>query len=331
MKKTLAADMIKRFFMTILFPLVVYIVMYILARRNGVSYFGLTKDMWRSVLVNTSSTAIAALAIWLQVKNKRFDFSGGAVMVLTSIVAGNLCINNGWGAVPYLILCMAVGALLCFITSMMYILGRLPIMICTIGMALLYESVTYLIFDASGLSMMSQSQMTLFGRMPGILYVLAIAVIVFIIYSYGTVAGGRAKLLANNQQAAVNIGVKENKNVIQTFLVCGVLLGCASAIYGSNNTISPQSGLSTAATLFANIIPAYMGMFVGAFSVDAIGVVMAAMGMEILNYGLNCIGYGAGGWQQIIVGSFMLVFYAFTAQIPRVKEAIAKKKRLAAN
>jgi ribose transport system permease protein len=104
MKKTLAADIIKRFFMTILFPLVVYIVMYILARRNGVSYFGLTKDMWRSVLVNTSSTAIAALAIWLQVKNKRFDFSGGAVMVLTSIVAGNLCINNGWGAVPYFIL-----------------------------------------------------------------------------------------------------------------------------------------------------------------------------------------------------------------------------------
>ncbi len=327
--KNKAVDFIKRFFLTILFPLIIYVVMFILTRSKGITYYGLTADMWRTVLVNTSMTGVAALAIWLQVRNGRFDFSGGATMVLASIMAGNIALNMNAGPVIYLILCIVFGVALCIFTSIVYIVGRLPIMICTIGVALLYESITYLIFNAQGLNMMSNTKMTIFGRMPYILIVLGIALFIFVVYSYFTVSGKRAKLLANNQQAAVNIGVKENKNVIQTFVVCGVLLGCAAAIYGSNNLVAPQSGLSTANTLFSNIIPAFMGVFVGAASVDAIGVVVAAFGMEILNYGLSCLGYGAGGWQQIIVGSFMLLFYAITAQWPRIQAAKAKKARMA--
>lgn len=323
-----ALDILKRFFLTILFPLVIFLVMLIITRSKGVSYFGFTWEMWRTVLVNTSSTAVAALAIWLQIKNGRFDFSGGSVMVLAAIVGGNLAIRLNLSPVIYLVLCVAMGALLSTITGIVYVVGRLPIMICTIGMALVFESVTYLIFDAQGLNMLSDTRLTVFGRMPLILVPILLALAIFLVYCYLTVPGQRAKLLSNNQQAAVNIGVKENTNVLQTFFVCGLLLGLASAIYGSNNTVAPQAGLSTANTLFANIIPAYMGLFIGAMSADAIGVLVASLGMAILNYGLSCIGLGAGGWQSIIVGIFMLSFYTLMAQMPLWKAAAAKRKRL---
>lgn len=323
-----ALDILKRFFLTILFPLVIFLVVLIITRSKGVSYFGFTWEMWRTVLVNTSSTAVAALAIWLQIKNGRFDFSGGSVMVLAAIVGGNLAIRLNLSPVLYLVLCVAMGALLSTVTGIVYVVGRLPIMICTIGMALVYESVTYLIFDAQGLNMLSDTRLTVFGRMPLILVPILLALAIFLVYCCLTVPGQRAKLLSNNQQAAVNIGVKENKNVLQTFLVCGLLLGLASAIYGSNNTVAPQAGLSTANTLFANIIPAYMGLFIGAMSADAIGVLVASLGMAILNYGLSCIGLGAGGWQSIIVGIFMLSFYTLMAQVPLWRAAAAKRKRL---
>ena len=320
----------KRFFLSILFPLAIYLVMYFIARLNGSTIFGLNFDMWRSVLVSTATTSVAALAIWTQIKNGRFDFSGGSVMVLTAILAGNLSIHYQLSAAAYLGLCVLIGAVLSTCTGMMYVFGRLPIMICTIGMALLYESITYLVYDAQGLNMMSFTSLTYFGRMPGILIVLALAVAVFLIYCYLTVPGRRAKLLAGNQQASVNIGIEEKKNVLQTFFMCGILLGCAGAIFGSNNTVHPQASLSTAGTLFANIIPAYMGVFVGAVSIDALGVVLASLGMAILNYGLSCIGLGAGGWQQIIVGGFMLGFYTLTAQWPIWKAKWAKKQRMKA-
>ena len=69
-------NFLKRFLITILFPLIVFLVMLVITRMKGVTYYGFTFDMWRTVLLRTSSTAIAALAIWLQVKNGRFDFSG---------------------------------------------------------------------------------------------------------------------------------------------------------------------------------------------------------------------------------------------------------------
>ncbi len=328
MKTNKAFEFIRRFFLTILFPLVIYVVMYLITHSRGVTYFGLNRDMWRTVLVNTSMTGVAALAIWTQIKNGRFDFSGGATMVLTAILAGNLSLDLALSPLLYLLLCIVIGAALSTFTGVVYILGRLPIMICTIGVALLYESFTYLVYDAEGLNMMSNTKLTVFGRMPCILIVLALAVTVFLVYCYLTVPGKRAKLLSNNQQAGVNIGIRENRNVLQTFFMCGLLLGCAAAIYGSNNTVAPQAGLSTANTLFSNIIPAYMGIFVGAVSVDALGVVLASMGMAILNYGLSCIGLGSGGWQSIIIGTFMLAFYTLTAQWPRWKEHCQRSKRL---
>lgn len=326
MKNSKAFLIIKKCFLTILFPLAIYVVMYVITKSRGITYYGLNKDMWRTVLVNTSMTGVAALAIWTQIKNGRFDFSGGSVMILAAILAGNIAVDHNLGPVSYLLLCILFGAVLSTVTGLIYIVGRLPIMICTIGVALLYESFTYLVFDAKGLNIMSNTSITVFGRMPYILIVLAVALAVFLVYCYLTVPGKRAKLLSNNQQVSVNIGIEEKKNVLQTFFMCGILLGCAAAIYGSNSKVAPQAGLSTANTLFSNIIPAYMGIFVGAASVDAVGVVMASMGMAILNYGLSCIGLGSGGWQSIIVGTFMLAFYAFTAQWPKWKEIYRRRK-----
>ena len=318
------------FFFTILFPLIIYIVMYIITHAQGVKIFGLNANMWRAVLVNTARSSVAALALWTQIKNGRFDFSGGATMVLSAILAGNLVLTHQWGAGAFLGLCILFSMVLSVVTALIYIYGRVPIMICTIGVALLYESFTYLVYNAQGLNILSNTKLTVFGRMPGILIVLALALAVFLVYSYLMVAGKRSKILANNQQVGVNIGINEKKNILQTFLMCGILLGCAAAIHGSTNMVTPQSGLDTAGTLFANIIPAYMGMFVGAASVDALGVVFASLGMAILNYGLSCIGLGAGGSQQIILGFFMLGFYALMAQKDRLKEVVKKKSSASA-
>ena len=67
------------FFFTILFPLIIYMVMYIITHAQGVKIFGLNANMWRAVLVNTARSSVAALALWTQIKNGRFDFSGGCI------------------------------------------------------------------------------------------------------------------------------------------------------------------------------------------------------------------------------------------------------------
>ena len=314
----------KKIFLTLLFPVLMFLAMWAITAANPACYVNgkfifLGFDLVRFVILNACQSICVALAIWMQLKNGRFDFSNGAAMILTAIIAGNIGLRTGS---PWITLLVAVvtGILLCAFTAAVYMLGRLPIVIATIGVTLLYESLTYLIFGGGGISNFYQNDtLSIFGHLPGIILPTALAMGIFLFYSNYTVTGRKGKILANNQAAGVNIGIWEEANVSQTAMFTGAIVGLAATIYVSQNQVLPQSGLSTAGVMFSYIVPVYMGMFIGLASNDVIGISIAAIGMAIFNYGLNCLNLGGGGWQQIIMGVFVMCFYTFSAQLNNIR------------
>ena len=151
-----------------------------------------------------------------------------------------------------------------------------------------------------------------------------LAMAIFLFYYNYTVTGRKGKILANNQAAGVNIGIWEEANVSQTAMFTGAIVGLAATIYVSQNAVAPQASLSTAGIMFSYIVPVYMGMFIGLASNDVIGISIAAIGMGIFNYGLNCMNLGGGGWQQIIMGLFVMGFYTFSAQLDNLKKLVRR-------
>ena len=314
---------LKKTLLTLAFPVGMFLVMWLITALCGADNF-VSPIIMRQVLTDGSLTAIIALAIYLQFKNGRFDFSGGATMILTAIIAGNVTYNAGGNVFMFLGLCIAVGVILSLITSIIYSFSRVPVIICTIAVTLVYEAITYLIFEAKGLNIISYD-ISKFGKFPFIFVPLIIAVLFFLFYSNFTVEGKRGKLLSMGQRSAVNIGIAEKKNVIACYFVTGIILGLGALVYGSQNIISPQSNLSTSSILFSYIVPVFIGMFLGKASVDAVGIAVASVGMAIMNSGLDCLGVGGGGVQQIIFGMFMLCFYAFSGQFDRLKSLFMRK------
>ena len=322
----------KRVGLTLIFPVLMFFVMLLITASNEKCYVNgqlifLSSDLILQTMRKTCMTVCVALAIWLQLKNGRFDFSGGACMILTAIIAGNITsiTQNPWLGWCVAIV-VAVGLSCC--TAMVYIVGYLPIIICTIGMTLLYESLTYLVFDGQGVvAMFSDLNLSLFGRFPGIFLPALVAIAAFAIFDQYTAAGRKAKILSNNQKAGVNIGINERKNIIVSYIFTGIIIGCAAIIYASQNKVSAQSGLSTSSIMFSYIVPVFMGMFIGMASNDVIGILVASIAMEIMNYGLNCMNLGAGGWQQIIMGVFVLCFYTFQAQLGNIMQLVGKLKK----
>ena len=320
----------KRIFLTLLFPVLMFLAMWAITAANPACYVNgkfifLGFDLIRFVCLNACQSICVALAIWMQLKNGRFDFSNGAAMILTAIIAGNVGLKTGS---PWITMLVAVvtGILLCAFTAAVYMLGRLPVVIATIGVTLLYESMTYLIFGGGGISNFYQNNtLSIFGHLPGVFLPTALAMCIFLFYSNYTVTGRKGKILANNQAAGVNIGIWEEANVSQTAMFTGAIVGLAATIYVSQNQVMPQSGLSTAGIMFSYIVPVYMGMFIGLASNDVIGISIAAVGMAIFNYGLNCMNLGGGGWQQIIMGVFVMCFYTFSAQLNNIKALLRKK------
>lgn len=322
----------KKIFLTLLFPVLMFLAMWAITANNPACYVNgeyifLGSDLIRFVITNACQSICVALAIWMQLKNGRFDFSNGAAMILTAIIAGHVGLRTGS---PWLTMLVAVicGIVLCAITAAIYMLGRLPVVIATIGVTLLYESLTYIIFDGGGVSTFYQSDaLSIFGHMPGVLLPTALAMGIFLFFSNYTVTGRKAKILANNQAAGVNIGIWEEANVSQTAMFCGAIVGLAATIYVSQNNVTPQASLSTAGIMFSYIVPVYMGMFIGLASNDVIGISIAAIGMAIFNYGLNCMNLGGGGWQQIIMGAFVMCFYTFSAQLENLKRLVTKLRK----
>lgn len=316
--------LLKRIFLTLLFPVLMFLAMWAITAANPACYVNgkfifLGFDLIRFVILNACQSICVALAIWMQLKNGRFDFSNGAAMILTAIIAGNIGLRTGN---PWITLVVAVfcGIILCAITAAVYMLGRLPVVIATIGMTLLYESLTYLVFGGGGISNYYQNNsLSIFGHLPGVLLPTVLAMGIFLFYTNFTVTGRKGKILANNQSAGVNIGIWEEANVSQTAMSTGAIVGLAATIYVSQNQVLPQSGLSTSGIMFSYIVPVYMGMFIGLASNDVIGISIAAIGMAIFNYGLNCMNLGGGGWQQIIMGVFVMCFYTLSAQLNNLK------------
>jgi ribose/xylose/arabinose/galactoside ABC-type transport system permease subunit len=325
---------LKKTVITLLFPVLMFCVMLLVTACNPKCYVNgkfifLHVDLVRYVILTACMTICAALAIWIQLKNGRFDFSGGASMILTAIIAGTIGyeMNNPMLA---MVMAIAIGIGLSCLTGIVYIVGRIPIIICTIGMTLLYESMTYLVCGGDGINNYFQyPTLSLFGRMPMVFIPTMIAIAAFVIFDRFSAAGRKGKILANNQIAGVNIGINEKKNIMISYVFTGIIIGMAAVIYVSQRAIAPQSGLATSGILFSYIVPVFIGMFIGMASMDVIGIVMASIGMAILNYGLNCMNLGAGGWLQIIMGLFVMCFYAFQAQlgnIIRLADKFSRKK-----
>ena len=258
---------VKKVLLSLVFPVLMFVVMLVITMNsdkcivNGRNIF-LGKDLVKQVVINSCMTVCVALAIWLQLKNGRFDFSGGASMVLAAIGAGYVGQHTGsmWAAFATAI---ALGVVLSMGTAIVYIVGRLPIIICTIGMTLLYESLTYLLFGGQGIrGFYSTPALSQMGRMPLVLLPAVLAMILFVVYTYFTASGRRGKILANNQSAGVNIGINENKNVFVSYIFSGLIIGLAAIVYISQNDVTPQSGLATSSIMFSYIVPVFMGTFI---------------------------------------------------------------------
>ena len=119
---------------------------------------------------------------------------------------------------------------------------------------------------------------------------LAGAVAVYAIYNYVTTTGKQSLLLAKNQQSAVNIGVNENKNVIISYIYSGLIFGFATIIWSSlGKRDAIFSSLATVGELFSNILPVFVGLYIGVFCGDTIGIIMGSISICLMKYGLQLV------------------------------------------
>ena len=312
------AAFIKSLIGTLYIPVLIYAAMYIIAHAKGLTFFG-DAQTWQNLIQSFAATVTIAFALAIQLKHGRFDFSGGAVMTLGAILSVTITQKLGGNWVLLLICSLIVCTILSTLVGCLYVYGRLPVVIATIGAAILFESITLMINGGRGISISATTSLNVLGKTTGACIILAVVSgAIYYFFNTYTIVGMHLQLLSNNQLAAVNIGINESRTILTSFMVSGFLYGFATVIYASQSAAvsSVSSTLGTVSTAFGAILPVFMGLYIGHFSNDFIGLLFAAFAIGTFRYGLSIIspsGY-AGAVTNIVYGIFLVVFFLISHQ-----------------
>ncbi|MGB4657704.1 MAG: hypothetical protein WBI07_00820, partial [Mobilitalea sp.] len=280
----------KNLVMTLAMPVIVYVFFKIICTMNGAMGFGVDSDL-NNIILNTIYTGMIALAVSYNLTSGRFDFSVGSVLILSIIVGASVAKAFDVGPMGMLAVTVLVGALLGTISGLVYVWLRLPPMIVSLGVAMVYEAIAYRFNDGTGVKLIGRRDLLIYAKQPYNIIILAVVLAVLIFILNYTKFGYNTNSLRSGQQITVNVGVNEKVNAVKCYMIAGILLGIAGVIYISQyGSIAPSTGLSSSSFIMGAFLPIFIGGAIGKYSDRNVGVIIGAFVQATITAGFAKLG-----------------------------------------
>ena len=177
---------IKNIVITLAPAVLVYLFFFVLTRIVAPgSGFGVGTDL-KTIGYNMVFSGFIALAVSYNLTSGRFDFSVGSVLLLSLIAGGSIAKELGmtdWPGSPFwLLLCVVVvGMVLGLISGIVYVTLKLPPMVTSLGVAMIYEAIGFSINKAQGIRFLGRFDLLTWSQ-PVWSFGLLIVVMIILIY-----------------------------------------------------------------------------------------------------------------------------------------------------
>lgn len=333
-KKSMVNFLLNYALYIVLFMMIVF---FVIKEPSFLSFKNLT-----NILSQASTRGILALGVAGLIVLQGTDLSAGRILGFTAIVSASLLQSTTYaarmypdlGALPLIIPmigAMIIGGMFGAINGFGVAKLKVHAFIITLGTQLIAFGASCLYIDRPPLGAQPVANLDerytkfvngnlKFGpvEIPYlILYLVIIAIIMWFIWNK-TKLGKNMFAIGGNPEAAAVSGVNVVKNIMMIFIISGVLYGLAGFLEAA------RAGSTTTSTGFNYELDAISACVVGGVSftggVGTIpGVLLGAVLLQVINYGLNFIGVNAY-WQYIIRGLIIIVAVSLD-----VRKYLAKK------
>jgi ribose transport system permease protein len=300
-------------------PIAVYIFFFLLTKAFGVENFGVGSDLV-VIFRNAIYTGFIALAVSYNLTSGRIDFSVGSTLILSTILGASLALRHGLGPIELLLLSILFGVILGSIGGLVYILLRIPPMVVSLGVAMTYEALGYIVSGGAGVKLIGNQRLLVWATNPHI-YIMC-AVIVFILYIIlnFTTFGYNTNALRSGQELAVNVGINEKVNTVLCYAIAGGLLAAAGVVNMSVlGTISPDLGLTSMSYIQNAFLPMFIGVTLSKYGDRNVGVIIGALTQAIITAAFGKLGVSTS-WQTILNGMIVLAFFAYSFNYYKIVE-----------
>lgn len=244
-----------------------------------------------------------------------FDFSIGANIVLSSILGCVLATNFGLGYVGFIVGSIVCGTLVGLLNGAFYVKLRIPSMIVTTGLALIYESIANYI--AGGVEQTLPSDMRAFGSMPGNIILAVISFIVAYIFLNYTKVGTYTYAIGSNEFVAKNMGINVNKYKVLAFLISGAFFGVEAILsisYGSS--MVAVTGMASMSRNFTPTMGCFFGMAFRKYGIPIQAIIIGEFVINIIFYGFIALG-APTAIQDVITGLALLIIITLTTRVDK--------------
>ena len=238
-----------------------------------------------------------------------YDFSIGSILVLASIIGADLGLKFGYFGLIFG--CIVVAILLEGLNGIIFTTLKIPSLITTIGLLLIYETLGNLYKGGGGIVL--SDKLHIFGRLPYNIILGIIAFIISFILFNNTRFGIYAKSVGSSEMISKSVGINVTKIKILGFLICGLFIGIASIITVSyGGIVMPQTGMNSLMRVFPPLMGCFfgialkkqiniiIGIFIGEFTLTMISIGLITMGIDI-------------SFQQVVIGLFLIIIVSITA------------------
>ena len=312
----------KKIFIIFLIPIGTFIVLSMLTNMKGIVLFenaGHIKTFVRS----TAIIAFTAWALAINLNSGRFDFSLGAIAILSSIIGTQITLIYSFPAFMLPIITVLVAGALGLFSGGLYIILKLPPIITSVGVMLFYEAMTYIITGGEGLLISTKFELLTLPSTRNILLILIIGFLFMFFIMNHTKFGYNHEALKHGQGISVNTGLPEKRNALASYMIAGMLMGIVGFInMTTQGYTSVALNFSSISAMFIAFLPMFIGSFIGRYSEERFGILIGAATMGLVTLGfvrLNIANHN----QQFTNAILLMIFLAYLSNEARLKNVLS--------
>ena len=252
-----------------------------------------------------------------------FDFSVGARLIISALSGGLLSMNYG---MPGLIIgCFGSSIILAVLTGLLNNAFRIPSLVLTMGLAMIYEIVGAKLAGNYGYIRLN-SDYTYPGSVPHIIIISLLTAAVFYFFLDHTKFSYHMRAVGSNEVVAKNSGIKVGLVKFKTLLYGSLFLGMASFLtLCQSGSVGAQTNLGSVTVLFKPLISILLAMVFQQICNLTIGIFISQLSLNIIFIGLIAVGMPDTS-QNVVLGVFLLLVMIISNNIDKLRDHIRNNR-----
>ena len=252
-----------------------------------------------------------------------FDLSCASAMIIAAMIGGSL--GNTMGIPGLIIGCIAVGVVLGVIIGTVYKLLKIPCLIVSLGLLLIYEILAQKL--SLGVSKTITADVGMIGKFPYSLIILgASALLFYYIYNRACIAC-HIRAVGNEELLANALGVNAMNTKYMTFVLAGIFIGITAILQISYaNSITTVSSLRSISMIFQPLMGVLIAFAIQEWCNLTLGVFISQFTLSMMFNALIALGVPSK-MQDVVLGVMLIIVMGIALNNKRISGFFERKAR----